>query len=128
MSTFGKKYLNYWPYRFNSKQNTIYLNCLRWNKTNKDFQLELLKKWYPISMRGKSILMGKTTGGNLIEITGYSQLFSVGAHIENNYAWVLDVDYVDSGYRKDVHPINFIPEESDRLRILRELRLDNLLD
>ena len=119
MSTFGKKYLNYWPYRFNSEQNTIPLDCLRWNRTDKDFQLELLKKWYPIGMRGKSILIGKTTGGNLIEITGY---------IEHIYGWNLDVDYVGSNYRKDVHPIKFIPEEEDRLRILRELRLDNLLD
>jgi hypothetical protein len=92
---------------------------LRWNRTDKDFQLKLLKKWYPIGMRGKSILDGKTTGGNLIEITGY---------IEYIYGWKLDVDYVDSNYRKDVHTIKFIPEEGDRLRILRELRLNNLLD
>lgn len=39
MSNFGKKYLNYWPYQFNSEQNTISLDCLRWNKTNKEFQL-----------------------------------------------------------------------------------------
>lgn len=70
-------------------------------------------------MCGKSILMGKTTGGNLIEITRY---------IENNYAWILDVDYVDNDYRKDLHPIKFIPEEGDRLRILRELKLNKLLD
>lgn len=63
--------------------------------------------------------MGKTTGGNLIEITGY---------IENNYAWILDVDYVDNDYRKDLHPIKFILEEGDRLRILRELKLNKLLD
>ncbi len=117
MSTFGKKYLNYWPYRFDEKITGD--GCLRWNKTDKDFQLELLKKWYPIGMRGKSILIGNTTGGNLIEITGY---------IEHIWGWNLDVDYVGSNYRKDVHPIKFIPEEEDRLRILRELRLDNLLD
>lgn len=117
MSTFGKKYLNYWPYRFDEK--IIGDNCLRWNKTDKDLQLELLKKWYPIGMRGKGILSGNTTGGNLYEITGY---------IEHIYGWKLDVDYVDSNFRKDVHPIKFIPEEEDRLRILRELRLDKLLD
>jgi hypothetical protein len=117
MSTFGKKFLNYWPYRF--KENIIGHSFSRWNNTDKDFQLKLLKKWYPIGMRGKSILDGKTTGGNLIEITGY---------IEYIYGCKLDVDYVDSNYRKDVHPIKFIPEEVDRLRILRELRLNNLLD
>ena len=114
MSTFGKKYLNYWPYRFDD----VSQSGNRWNKTDKDFQLELLKKWYPIGMRGKGILAGKTTGGNLYEITGY---------IPALWGWKLDVDYVDSNFRKDVHPIKFIPEEEDRLRILRELRLDRLL-
>ena len=117
MSTFGKKYLNYWPYWFDEKITSD--SCLRWNKTDKDFQLELLKKWYPIGMRGKAILSGKTTGGNLFEITGY---------IQHQYGWKLDVDYVDSNFRKDVHPIKFIPEEADRLTILRELRLDKLLN
>ncbi len=42
MSTFGKKYLNYWPYRFDEKITGD--GCLRWNKTDKDFQLEILKK------------------------------------------------------------------------------------
>jgi hypothetical protein len=74
MSTFGKKYLNYWSYRFNN----IGTEISRWNRTDKDFQLVLLKKWYPIGMRGKSILIGNTTGGNLIEITGY---------IEYMYGW-----------------------------------------
>jgi hypothetical protein len=120
MSTFGKKYLNYWPYRFDD----VSQNLNRWNKTDKDFQLKILKKWYPIGMRGKAILAGKTTmcsltWGNLFEITGY---------IEYQYGWKLDVDYVDSNFRKDVHPIKFIPEEVDRLRILRELRLEKLLD
>lgn len=122
MSTFGKKYLNYWPYRF------IGDSCLRWNKTDKDFQLELLKKWYPIGMRGKPILAEKTTGGNLYEITGY---------IEHMWGWQLDVFYVDIIFgkigtkfqlKKDVHPLKFIPEEEDRLRILREIRLDKLLN
>jgi len=117
MSTFGKKYLNYWPYRFDEMITGD--SCLRWNKTDKDFQLEILKKWYPIGMRGKAILAGKTTGGNLYEITGY---------IEHMWGWKLDIDYVDSNFRKDVHPIRFIPEEEDRLRILREIRLEKLLD
>ncbi len=115
MSTFGKKFLNYWPYRFDNPENEI----RRWNQTDKNLQLELLKKWYPIGMRGKAILAGKTTGGNLYEITGY---------IEHVWGWKLDVDYVDSNFRKDVHPIKFIPEEQDRVIILREIRLEKLLN
>ena len=115
MSTFGKKFLNYWPYRFDNPETEI----RRWNQTDKNLQLEVLKKWYPIGMRGKAILAGKTTGGNLYEITGY---------IEHMWGWKLDIDYVDSNFRKDVHPIKFIPEDQDRVIILRELRLEKLLN
>jgi hypothetical protein len=40
MSTFGKKSLLKWDYDS--------VDYLRWNKTPKDLQLEILKKWYPI--------------------------------------------------------------------------------
>ncbi len=40
MSTFGKKSLLKWDYDS--------VDYLRWNKTHKDLQLEILKKWYPI--------------------------------------------------------------------------------
>ena len=51
MSTFGKKYLNYWSYDFDN----LNVDMPRWNKTPKEFQLEILKKWYPIGMKGKCI-------------------------------------------------------------------------
>jgi hypothetical protein len=40
MSTFGKKSLLKWDYDS--------VDYLRWNKTPKNIQLEILKKWYPI--------------------------------------------------------------------------------
>jgi hypothetical protein len=40
MSTFGKKALINWDYDS--------VDYLRWNKTPKDLQIEILKKWYPI--------------------------------------------------------------------------------
>lgn len=115
MSTFGKKYLNYWPYHF---ENLPEMRN-RWNRTKKEFQLEILKKWFPIGMTGRGFLLGSKASGNLVEITGYTEFM---------YGWKLDVDYVGENYRKEVHPINFTPEEVDRLRILRELKLNKLLD
>ncbi len=115
MSTFGKKYLNYWPYYFHNLNEDM----PRWNKTPKYFQLEILKKWYPIGMRGKFILVGSNKPSQTtVEITGY---------LEFIWGYTLDVNYVDSNFRTETHTLRFIPEEEDRLRILRDLRLDKLL-
>ncbi len=46
MSTFGKKYLTKWDYFNHTK-----VEKRRFNSTDKNFQLELLKKWYPIGMK-----------------------------------------------------------------------------
>jgi len=46
VSTFGKKYLNNWDYF-----NHTMVEKRRFNSTPMDFQLELLKKWYPIGMK-----------------------------------------------------------------------------
>jgi hypothetical protein len=117
MSQFGKKALNWWDWEIYLKNDNSFK---KWNQTPKETQLELLKKWYPIGMIGRQILVGSNKPSELkIEITGY---------IEYIWGYQLDVDYVDSSYRKECHPIKFIPEEEDRLRILRELRLNKLLN
>ena len=46
MSTFGKKYLRKWDYFNHTK-----IEKRRFNSTPMDFQLELLRKWYPIGMK-----------------------------------------------------------------------------
>lgn len=46
MSTFGKKYLRKWDYFNHTK-----IEKRRFNSTSMDFQLELLRKWYPIGMK-----------------------------------------------------------------------------
>ena len=46
MSTFGKKYLKKWDYF-----NHTMAEKRRFNSTPIDFQLELLRKWYPIGMK-----------------------------------------------------------------------------
>jgi hypothetical protein len=119
MSQFGKKSLNWWDWEIylkNNNQNTF----KKWNQTPKETQLELLKKWYPIGMTGKCLLVGSNDPSGLkVEITGY---------IEYIWGYQLDVDYFDSDSRKECHPVRFIPELEDRNRILRELRLDKLLN
>ena len=46
MSTFGKKYLRKWDYFNHTK-----VEKRRFNSTSMDFQLELLRKWYPVGMK-----------------------------------------------------------------------------
>lgn len=45
MSTFGNKALIWWNYHKRDRQELI-----RFNSTPKDFQLQILQKWYPIGM------------------------------------------------------------------------------
>ena len=117
MSQFGKKSLSWWDW---SGYLTDKKFIEKWNHTPKEIQLELLKKWYPIGMVGRCILVGYNNPSETkYEITGY---------MEHAWGYQLDIDYVDSNYRKDCHPVKFIPETEDKNRILRELRLNKLLD
>ena len=112
MSQFGKKSLNWWDWEGYLTDNKF---IEKWNHTPKETQLELLKKWYPIGMTGKCLLVGSRWSiGLKVEITGY---------IEYIWGYQLDVDYFDSEYRKECHPVRFIPELEDRNRILRERRI-----
>ncbi len=55
MSTFGKKALLNWDYNSDDKK--------RYLKTNKNIQLEILKKWYPI---GETFYTKNSTEGYII--------------------------------------------------------------
>jgi len=117
MSQFGKKSLSWWDWNGYLTDKKF---IEKWNHTPKEIQLELLKKWYPIGMIGRCYITGiNTLSDNKHEITGY---------IETMWGYQLDVDYVDSNYRKSCHPVRFIPDEKDRNRILREIKLKKLLD
>jgi hypothetical protein len=117
MSQFGKKSLSWWDWNGYLTDKKF---IQKWNHTPKEIQLELLKKWYPIGMKGRCILVGYNKPSETkYEITGY---------LEHSWGYQLDIDYVDSNYRKDCHPVKFIPETEDKNRILRELRLNKLLD
>ncbi len=117
MSQFGKKAINYWNWDGYLTDNKLFE---KWNHTPKEVQLELLKKWYPIGMIGRQILVGSNRPSvTKYEITGY---------IEYIWGYQLDVDFVDSNYRKECHPVKFIPEPEEKNKILRELRLAKLLD
>jgi hypothetical protein len=69
MSTFGKKALNSWNYKY-SKENS-----LRFNHTPMDLQLEILKKWYPIGMECvKFNLYFKNYDHFKYQIVGYEEI------------------------------------------------------
>ena len=116
MSQFGKKSLSWWNWDGYLTDNKL---SQKWNHTPKEIQLELLKKWYPIGMKGRQILVGfNRPSETKYEITGY---------IEMMWGYELDLDYLDSNYRKECHPVKFIPEPEDKNRILREIKLNRLL-
>ncbi len=120
MSQFGKKAINFWDWNlylknFNKDNDTF----KRWNQTPKETQLELLKKWYPIGMKGRCILVGfNRPSDTKYEITGY---------IEQMWGYLLHIEYLDSNYGKECHPVKFIPEPEDKNRILRDIKLNRLL-
>ena len=118
MSVFGKKALSHWNWEM--PESSLGNEMKRWNSTPKEFQLDLLKKRYPIGMRGKCILVGSNKPSKIdVVINGY---------LEYLWGYQLDVNYTETLYRKESHPIRFVPEIEDRNQILRELRLNKLLD
>jgi hypothetical protein len=60
MSTFGKKALLNWDYNSDDRK--------RFSKTNKNIQLEILKKWYPIG----EVFYSKNVNEEFI-ISGYKE-------------------------------------------------------
>ncbi len=109
MSNFGKKSINWWDWDIYDSHLPHHLSDLgRWHRTDKDIQLLILNKWYPIGMLSNDGWV----------ITGY---------IEMLYGWNLKVKD-NHNYMKEVHPLKFIPCEGDRKELLRSLRLGKLLD
>ena len=130
MSTFGKKALIWWNYDDHSKQNII-----RFNHTNDELQLDILKKWYPIGSRCREVnrYSSITTNLNRIvndkrpniynwEIIDYTK--TIGGY------YVLKVRHIDTSNNFN-RETNIIPLRSeispdDLKRIKREAKLSKL--
>jgi hypothetical protein len=110
MSTFGKKALSYWDYDDNSKKNVM-----RFNHTNSELQLEILKKWYPIGCRCRKRSSDMSYSWEIIgydiTIGGY-YVIKVKNVDNNNYFYTLESSFIT--LRTEISPddIKIIKRES----------------
>lgn len=120
MSTFGKKALIWWNYE--------YTNAIRFNHTDSELQLEILKKWYTVGSRCRekekyTFKVPRAPGGWDWEIIGYIK--TIGDY------YVIKVKYVGDGgvnYNRESTFSIFNTELSpeDIKRIKREAKLSRL--
>ena len=108
MSTFGKKALLNWDYRSIEKK--------RFNNSDKNLQLEILKKWYPI---GEYCYIHDSPMKFRYTIIGYEEHLTFHSII---------IGYPQAGQLlkdKATHPLNlYLPME---ILIKRDKIIDNLL-
>lgn len=104
MSTFGKKALLSWNY--NSGDSLRYVN------TDKEIQLEILKKWYPIGEKFYRY-------GDLVEIVDYVLKF-------NSYFIVyITIHTIQQNNKRESLPVsNFEPSKE----FLRNIKLKEILN
>ena len=126
MSTFGKKYLRKWDYF-----NHTMVEKRRFNSTDKDFQLELLRKWYPIGMKVHKVSVRSNYPEN--DIWTYdSDVYTIIEHLDGmGYHMVRiksDVEIFlypgrSEGYVIDNrHALNVVPIKEE----LRDMKLEKL--
>lgn len=121
MSTFGNKALKKWDYQYTEE------NAKRYNSTQAEFQLEILKKWYPVGMIClKYDRFFKKYDKTLYEIIGYD---SVGFAQINQLKLKKSLNINDKVYYENVtiHPIHFKPTDEWLKQINRDNKLNNLL-
>lgn len=115
MSTFGKKYLRKWDYF-----NHTMVEKRRFNSTDKDFQLELLNKWYPIGMKVHKVSVRSSYPENDIH-TYDSDVYTIIEHVAGmGYHMVRiksDVEVFDNR-----HVLNVVPTKEE----LRDMKLEKL--
>jgi len=132
MSTFGKKALIWWNYEYSKEGVT------RFNHTDSELQLEILKKWYPIgsSCREKekyTYKVPRAPGGWDWEIIGYIKTIGGYYTIKVKYIGVVDYNYKSKIQGTKIHnresTFNIFNTElnpEDIKRIKREAKLSKL--
>ena len=127
MSTFGKKYLRKWDYF-----NHTMVEKRRFNSTDKDFQLELLNKWYPIGMKVHKVSVRSNYPENDIHTydsdvyTIIEHVAGVGYHmvrIKSDVEILLQYPGRSTGFVFDNrHVLNVVPTKEE----LRDMKLEKL--
>lgn len=127
MSTFGKKYLRKWDYF-----NHTMVEKRRFNSTDKDFQLELLNKWYPIGMKVHKVSVRSNYPENDIH-TYDSDVYTIIEHvagmgyhmvrIKSDEEVIIQYPGRTTGFIFDNrHVLNVVPIKEE----LRDMKLEKL--
>jgi|JI10StandDraft_1071094.scaffolds.fasta_scaffold2539791_2 hypothetical protein len=100
MSTFGKKALAYWDY--NSKEGN------RFVRSDKNLQLEILKKWYPI--------------GEIGIIKDNGTRIKIEAHVEYVSYYLVGISFIDKNSTgSSTNPLNITLTTIERNRVIEKL-------
>jgi hypothetical protein len=128
MSTFGKKYLRKWDYF-----NHTMVEKRRFNSTPMDFQLELLKKWYPIGMKVHKVSVRSSYPENDVHqydtdvYTIIEHVGGMGYHmvrIKSDVEILIQYPGRSTGFVFDNrHALNVVPIKEE----LRDMKLEKLL-
>ena len=115
MSTFGNKALVWWNYHQRDRAT-----LLRFNATDKDFQLQLLNKWYPIGMM---VGLGSRDDKYQYEIVEY---------IEHITWWSVKVIWrvdgsIMNGMQSTRNPLSLYPSPDWEKKIKREHKISRIL-
>jgi hypothetical protein len=110
MSTFGKKSLVWWDYHDKSRDN-----IRRFSSTDKETQIEILKKWYPIGFRLKEYVFTH----RIWEVHGYVKTLS---------GWNLELRSIlpNEDIYMDKHPLMLEPLKEDEIKLKRDIKLEKL--
>jgi hypothetical protein len=121
MSTFGKKAINNWDYKYSEE------NAKRFNRTPIELQLEILEKWYPIGMNCiKYNKFFNKYDKKINEIIGYDKI-GVGTIYQLKLIRNLSVNGKIYNEELTIHPIYFKPTDEWTKKINRDKKLNDLL-
>jgi hypothetical protein len=123
MSTYGKRALNKWDYQYSEE------NIKRYNSTPAEFQLEILKNWYPVGMVClKYNKFFRKYDNTLYEIVGYDTIGAGTIH-QLKLKKEIRLGTNDKVYYENIttHPIQFKPTDEWIKQFNRDKKLNDLL-
>lgn len=114
MSTFGNKALIWWDYHKRDRDS-----LKRFNSTPKEFQLEILKKWYPIGM-----MVGLGDGKYRHEIVEYVEHLT---YWNIKVIWRLEEASIMNGTQSLRNPLSVYPLPDCEKQIKRQYKIDRII-
>jgi hypothetical protein len=123
MSTFGKKSLVWWNYNINADK----LTNNRFINTDKDLQLKILEKWYPVGTKvyiwnwlTKKYNVDIWTIEKYEMVNGYWNIWIFSETKYDNYHKTI--------YHKTILPTTCQPIPEERKKIIRDIKLKKIFN